>query len=367
MRDLRKLFPALILLACLLMATSTRAQTWTGLNNQVPSNFYGSSMLLLTDGTVIVQDTNANDWLKLTPDINGSYQNGTWTQIASLPSGYSPLYYASAVLPDGRVLIEGGEYNGNNTEVWTTLGAIYDPLANTWTSVSPPSGWSYIGDAQSCILPNGTMLLAYLVNGQMASFNASNLTWTNMSTSGKADRFDEENWTLLPTGNMLTIDVTDIPNSELFNPSTNTWSSAGSTPYSIVDANDQEIGPAVLRPNNTVIAFGANGSNAVYNVGTGSWSSAPGFPVIGNSQYDIADGPACLLPDGNVLCMASPGYGLTPSHFFEFNGSTLTQVPDSAFASNVSSFYGRMLLLPTGQVLFTDYYDYLLKFCKVGH
>ena len=58
----------------------------------------------------------------------------------SLPraSSYGPLYFASAVLPDGRYIIEGGEYNNGN-DAWTKLGAIYDPVANTWTSVTPPS------------------------------------------------------------------------------------------------------------------------------------------------------------------------------------------------------------------------------------
>ena len=59
----------------------------------------------------MVADSGCQDWWKLTPDEFGSYVNGTWTQLASLPDGYSPLYYASAVLPDGRVIIEGGEYN----------------------------------------------------------------------------------------------------------------------------------------------------------------------------------------------------------------------------------------------------------------
>jgi len=34
------------------------------------------------------------------PDEFGSYVNGTWTQLASTPAGYSPLYHSSAVLPD---------------------------------------------------------------------------------------------------------------------------------------------------------------------------------------------------------------------------------------------------------------------------
>jgi hypothetical protein len=38
------------------------------------------------------------------PDIHGSYVNGTWSPIASMPAGYGPLYFGSAVLPDGRVV-----------------------------------------------------------------------------------------------------------------------------------------------------------------------------------------------------------------------------------------------------------------------
>ena len=68
-------------------------------------------MFLLTDGTILAQGNQGQDWWKLTPDINGSYVNGTWTQVASLASNYDPYAFASQTLPDGRVLIEGGEYN----------------------------------------------------------------------------------------------------------------------------------------------------------------------------------------------------------------------------------------------------------------
>ena len=42
--------------------------------------------LLLPDGTVILQHSCSSTWYKLTPDINGSYANGSWSTIASLPS-----------------------------------------------------------------------------------------------------------------------------------------------------------------------------------------------------------------------------------------------------------------------------------------
>jgi len=120
------------------------AGTWTPLTNQL-NLFDGiGNPVLLTDGTVLVQDAGYNDWYRLTPDKNGSYVNGTWTQIANAP--YNPLYHSTQVLPDGRMIIEGGEYlctvsPANCNPTWTSLGAIYDPVANAWTAIAPPAGW----------------------------------------------------------------------------------------------------------------------------------------------------------------------------------------------------------------------------------
>ena len=98
---------------------------WQLLTNQPPvldhTDCGPGNPILLTDGTVMVQDNGCQDWWKLTPDEFGSYVNGTWTQLASLPDGYSPLYHSSAVLPDGRVIIEGGEYNFSNGSLTRSL------------------------------------------------------------------------------------------------------------------------------------------------------------------------------------------------------------------------------------------------------
>ncbi len=360
MKPLRMLgFAAVILLAALGTAV---AQSWQPLTHQ-PS-FTAGAALLLTDGTVMVHHEDANDgyseWYKLTPDINGSYVNGTWTQMASLASNYGPLFFASAVLPDGRLIIEGGEQNFANY-VWTNMGAIYDPLANVWTPMNPPSGWSSIGDASSVILTNGTFMLANCCTEQQALLNATTLTWTSTG-SGKYDENDEEGWNLLPGGKVLTVDAyvnLNDPtgtNSEIYDPSTGSWSSAGSTIVQLWDSHGSyEVGPAMLRPDGTVFATGANGAGAghtsIYNLSTATWTPGPDFP----DGLDIADGPAALLPDGNVLMMTSPGIYQNGSVFFEWDGSKLNQVPGVPNSAIDSSWYGHMLVLPTGQILFTDY------------
>ena len=127
-------------LACsLAAATPAAAQTARTLTHQ-PPNAAGIGFLL-TDGTAMFQGGGLSDWWKLTPDISGSYQNGTWTQLASLPSGYVPDAFASAVLADGRLVIAGGEYNMGAFTL-TDLCAIFDPVAGAWTwsrGCAPPA------------------------------------------------------------------------------------------------------------------------------------------------------------------------------------------------------------------------------------
>jgi len=361
-----------------------------------------SNPLLLTDGTVIVASGDTPDWYKLSPDITGNYAHGTWSQIASLPmingTQYGPLYHASAVLPDGRVIIMGGEYNDSNHGVWTNDGAIYDPVANTWTAVSPPLGsaWSMIGDAQSVVLANGTFMLASCCAYNPpadALFNPKTLGWTPTGAprKGKPIQYqDEQGYTLLPNGNVLTVDVwTHYPtanptNAEKYNPGTRTWGNAGNTPVSVVDpiaCGNFEIGPAPLRGDGTVVQFGGNtgcvaGATsdpiAIYDSKSNSWTAAPDVPSIcgsdGTTSCSLPDAPAALEPNGNILFAASAGYGGQPTHFFEFTtGNEINQVSDTVdYASTSGAYYYNYLVLPNGQILSTDFSKIAEVYTPVG-
>jgi len=360
---------------------------WTKATNAPPVSV--GAMLLLTDGRVLVHSEpncggctgNYSNWYTLTPDNTGSYINGTWTQVASLPSGYEPLFFGSAVLPDGKVVVQGGEYNcpnGSCQSAWQSNGALYDPVANTWTATVAPSS-SRIGDAESVVLPNGTWMLAEccaLAFGESTFpvyyyFNESNLTFTSMasSTDGKNDDFDEEGWNLLPNNLVLTVDayttntVLTGTNSETYNSTSNTWSTAGSTINQLWDSNCMlgggsfEVGPAVLRPDGTVFATGASdceaGHTSVYNSATGIWTAGPDFP-----NSDAAnDAPAALEISGNVIVEASPFSGTftTPSSFYEWDGANLSAFPAPPNAANTASFQGHLLVLPNGQIMYTDF------------
>ena len=267
-----------------------------------------------------------------------------------MPSGYAPLYFASAVLADGRLIVEGGEYNFFNL-VETNLGAIYDPATNKWTSITAPSGWSEIGDAPGSVLSDGTFMLGNCCASTQALLNLSGFKWTATGT-GKFDANSEEGWTLLPNGQLVVADVISQPHSELYTESSGSWSSAGTVPVSL--ASGEEIGPQTLRPDGTVFVEGATGHNAIYDSTSGTWKAGPDFPIVGGRQLDVADGPSALEPNGMVLTAASPGLYNAPATFFEWTGKKLVQAPNPPDAPNDSSYNVRLMVLPNGQILETD-------------
>ena len=110
------------------------------------------TMLLLSDGSVMVGDSNSasKSWYRLQPDSNGHYVHGTWTVLpnSNCPHGF----FASQLLMDGRVFVAGGENPNPPTSAFGsgcaypaqsdgTVGQqntgvdteLYDPVANEWT------------------------------------------------------------------------------------------------------------------------------------------------------------------------------------------------------------------------------------------
>jgi hypothetical protein len=372
-RNVQKLRNAGALLATLLICSIVASsQKWIPVTTP---QFPVGVALQLTDGTIMVQQNRTSNWWRLSPDKFGHYNTGTWSPMPPMPTGYAPLFFASATLPDGRVIIEGGEYN-NGVKDWTALGAIYDPYTNNWTNVLPPPGWTKIGDAPSVVLPDGTFMLGNCCDNpaQAALLDAASLTWTVLTKSsgfaGKFDRNNEEGWTLLPTGNVLTIDtytgVTYNPsgtNSEIYDVAGGTWNSAGSTLVQLWDSkaacggptkSTREIGPAVLRPDGTVFATGSNtcpstaGHTAIYNTVTSTWTAGPDIPGVN----DAADASASILVTGSVLLDTNPGWGNNPSTFYEFNGTGFVVIPQPMGLNPSNTEGGRMLVTSAGTVLF---------------
>ncbi len=324
------------------------AGTWQGLLNQ-PS-FRTSTMILLTDGRVMVQEEATPHWHALTPDASGSYVSGTWAPLADM--SFWRRYYASAVTRDGRVVVIGGEQSGDVGD--TNKGEIYDPVSDAWSPIPSPPGWAQVGDASCCLFPDGKLMIGALATPDCAIYDPATDSWS--PAAAKAVRSNEETWILLPDESILTVQCWNPYRSERYSTSSNVWKDEGKPPVMLVDPVMHEIGPAMLLYSGQVIYFGAanskgHGKTALYTPpaspgGTGAWAAGPDIPRIGNRVIVCNDCPASLLPNGKVLFTAAPyqfnNWG-SPIYFFEYDPFTNT-ITQALTPSN------------NGETLYFDYY-----------
>ncbi len=344
--------------AACVMPGAAYAGTLTNLAHPAPEG--ADITFQLTDGRVLAQSFSERHWYILSPDQKGSYVNGTWTRAADLPADYAPYAFASMVLADGRVIVQGGEYNFGNFDL-TKRGEIYDPQKDTWTKLKPPPfhGWNYIGDSSSVVMPDGRYVVANKLNKKMAALDPKTMTWTELPTDGKKGFNSEEGLTLLPDGSLLIVNVHDAPLTQRYVPADGKWYNQGNTPESLKGPPccncvpygkkqkcyfpPGETGQAILRPDGTVFATGAipagenRGHTAIYTPTgpkSGTWTLGPDFPV----GDDSADNFAALLPSGNVLVQGNSGSA------YEFDGTNLVN-------TGVCTCGNSLMVLPTGEVL----------------
>ena len=207
--------------------------------------------------------------------------------------------------------------------------------------------------AVSCLAP---------IKKLMATLDPATLTWTAVPNKGKNDFNAEEGWTLLPDGTLLTFDVKKHPKSERYIPEKGKWVDAGDLPADLWEPQNccgcipydpkkpcyqppGEVGPAILRPDGTVVAFGGiaqSGSKAHSDIWTppsagdktGHWTAGPDFP----GGEDAGDCYASLLVDGNVLVQT-------------LSGSLFRIRWHASDARAFNGAGGALMVLPTGETL----------------
>ena len=385
------LLALLTALSCGVVPSAHALGSWMPLASQAPEPI--GTTLLLTDGTVLAQGTygvqndgKSNDgisahWFKLTPDAQGSYANGTWTRLADMH--HQRLYYASAVLRDGRVFVAGGEYTEAGY-VDTNTAEVYDPITDLWTEINGPSGWNIIGDAPLKTLFDGTLLLGGINASHTGLYDYTTNTWR--VGGDKPYGSDEESWALLPDQTVLTSVINNSPNAQKYIPSSNIWVSAGQSPVDVAQTSSREIGPGVLLADGRCLFVGATGHTALYTMPSdpalpGTWQAGPDFPADGSGTagalLEAKDAPGCLMVNGKVLCLVAPhgDSGTYPNgqKFFEYTpdpgggAGTLAAAPDAGLDSALTpAFTGRMLALPSGQVLYSNFNTQLAVYTPDG-
>jgi hypothetical protein len=295
--------------------------TWTATGSMLQGR-YRHTATLLPDGRVLVAGGNVNSSQQLrarcclaTAELYDP-ATGTWTATGNLIA--PRVDHIASVLPDGTVLVAGGD-SYPNTGLDETPAEVYDPATGTWSATGGTFEPNH--DQRAVLLPSGRVFVTggSGLGGPTQLYDPISRSWSvtaccvvepegNGQPNGSATVLSDD--TVLVAGGTgvdqnatgprrsIALDV-----AVLYDPLTATSTATGS-----LNALREGHVSATLLPNGMVLVVGGSGrdfavlaSAELYDPGTGTWveTASPTGPRQGHR--------AILLLDGTVLIMGGTG------------------------------------------------------------
>ena len=241
----------------------------------------------------------------------------TWTATPSM--SVARAHHTATLLPDGKVLVVGGE---NAQYVVEASAEVYDPVANAWSApraqpVSPRSQHT------ATLLPSGRVLIAGgfdIVNGLLTPSAGAELYDPVLQTSTSTDVHGVtttvvtgqdftatapmatphygHSATRLADGRVVVVGG-NTTQTEIYDPTAATWTTQGAT-----TATHTAHGAALLADGRILVVGGTQSAQPgaeLFDPATGQWTAT--------SQMLVARGNATAtrMPDGSVLaCGGAP-------------------------------------------------------------
>jgi hypothetical protein len=202
------------------------------------------------------------------------------------------------------------------------------------------------GDDPSMLISGHRILAGNIFNNSTYLYSIDTDSWTQAATKVYSDRSDEEGWTALSGGGILTYDLfNSVANNqgyaETYNSMQNAWTAispadgtaTGTLPVLTGPALGFELGPSMRLQDGRALVIGANQHTALYNQATNTWAAGPdihgvlrnSFGRVEHANFGADDAPAALMPNGHVLMAADAG------------ANPITQSGDAAAGSAVIS------------------------------
>jgi N-acetylneuraminic acid mutarotase len=266
------------------------------------------TVTLLQNGKVLVAGGSVAGGIGNSVTANAElYDPSTnrWSQAGNMANARSN--HTATLLRDGKVLVAGGFGAVVAGERGTASAELYDPSSNTWSSTTSMATARLYHTAT--LLPNGKVLVAGAygcsttcsADASAELYDPSSNTWS--STTSMTTARDRHTATLLPNGKVLvaggdscSTTCSADTRAELYDPSSNAWSSAGNM------ANARSAHTATLLQNGKVLVAGGDditgaitASAELYDPSTNTWSSA------GSMIHARIGNTATLLTNGTVL------------------------------------------------------------------
>jgi hypothetical protein len=264
-----------------------------------------------------------------------------WSTTGSLATARRRL--TTTVLPDGRVLAVGG--SGSMSGL-VSSAELYDPTTGTWAT----TGALALGREfhTATLLGSGKVLVAagqagdplYARTETAELYDPSTGTWSSAGSLNTARQYHRS--ILLDDGRVLALggegpSWATLASAELYDPATDTWTLTGSL------SAPRSYHGAVRLSDGKVLAIGGGDyttafTSELYDPATGTWT------LSGSTATDWSNPLTALLADGRVLVAG----GYTPTAEV-YDPATGTWSPTGFPALN--RYAATATLLPDGRVL----------------
>jgi hypothetical protein len=339
--------------------------SWTA-----PTGLCGSDGLCTVGANATLLDTgNVLFWYYTTNNNAGSPAvlfnpvTGAGSDV-SLPYLQDIFCSGTSVMPDGRVLVTGGNPLPNtcqpNIPCGTNHANIFDPATSTWSQAADMnySRW-YPSNVQ---MPDGTTLVMAGPDAQgdlvpqMESYNESTNKWTVLPSSANYPGGDTyPRLSLLTVGEIFKSE--NLGQTYAFNPGTNAWTLLATTNF-----GNRYFGGSVLLPGlkRLMIAGGSpiaeNGAGTATNTAEiiDFSSKTPAWTYTGSLNYARMNENLVLLPNGEVLAVGGGGgdgkYANPVEQAELYSPSTGTWTVMAAQTAQ-RTYHSTAVLLPDGRVI----------------
>ncbi len=277
---------------------------------------------------------------------------GKWTLTGSLAEVRE--LFPAVVLTGGKVLVAGGLGAGGTV---LATAELYDPKSGTWSS----AGTMAVGRAAhtATLLSSGKVLVTGGCTLNLCSTNTATSelydpTSNSWSTTGSLNTArDYHTAVRLKTGKVLAIGGTAGTSCELYDPNSGTWSPAANT-----NVAREFNGTTLLSDGKVLVTGGASGrfpenSAELYDPTANTWTST------GTMKTPRYAHSATLLTDGTVLVSGGEGQsiscgkdctGYIPTATAEIYSEALGHFTSTANLSRALAYHSTTLL-GTGRAL----------------
>jgi hypothetical protein len=345
--------------------------TWSAAPQMPTERVAGHTATLLASGKLLVVGGVKSAGVGTAAADLFDPASATWTSVA--PMNVMRSSHAATLLADGRVLVTGGSTVSSVASqgyVNNASAEIYDPVANTWT-VTPPMSVAR-SHHTATLLPDGKVLvvggenLQYLVEPTAEIYDPASNTWAAPRAQPLFPR-SQHTATLLPSGLVLIAGGFDIVSglltpsntAELYDPVLHTNTSTvsdgngGTTTITTITGGLDFTATATMAfthyghsatrlPDGRVVIVGGNTTQTeIYDPAAATWTTQGATAATHTSHG------AVLLPDGRVLVVGGTQFALPDAELFDpATGLWTAAAPTLVLRSNPTA-----TLMPDGSVM----------------